>query len=149
MPNENSRTNAQIAERIEQARELLAEVLALVKNTGARAASSKKAPTTRPRTNYRALDFSMPIRAFVKQYGRNMNGSEKFTLLVAYLTKGDATKRVRLAEVEKHWNRMTAKGLLGVKFNRLYTSQARENDWANTEKTGSYHLRPAWKEIFR
>jgi hypothetical protein len=99
--------------------------------------------------NHRALDFSMPIRAFVKQYGVNLNGSEKFILLVAYLTKGDAAKRVKLAEIEKHWNRMTAKGLLGMKFNRLYTSQARENDWANTEKTGSYHLRPAWKEIFR
>ena len=43
---------------------------------------------------------------------------------------------------------MTSKGLLGMKFNRLYTSQARENDWASTEKTGAYRLRPSWKAIF-
>ncbi len=90
----------------------------------------------------------MQIRAFVKKYAKNMSGGKKFTLLVAYLTKGDASKRVALAAIEKHWNKMTAKGLLGMKFNRLYTSRARENDWASTEKTGSYHLRPAWKEIF-
>jgi hypothetical protein len=50
--------------------------------------------------------------------------------------------------VESQWNKMKGKGLLGMSFNRLYTSQARENDWASTEKAGTYRLRPSWKAIF-
>ena len=77
-----------------------------------------------------------------------MNGAKKFTLLIAYLTKGDSSKTVPLSEIESHWNRMKSKRLLGMKFNRLYTSQARENDWVSAEKTGTYRLRPSWKAIF-
>jgi len=90
----------------------------------------------------------MSLRAFVKKHSRSLNGAKKFTLLLAYLTKGDGNKTVPLSEIESHWNKMTSKGLLGMKFNRLYTSQARENDWARTEKTGAYRLRPSWKTIF-
>ncbi len=149
MPKGNSTSRTEIAQRIEQARRLLDEALALMSTGKRQAAPSKRAPAIKAKVNHGAIDYSMPIRAFVKRYGTSMNGAKKFTLLIAHLTKGDAAKRVTLAEVERHWNRMTAKGLLGMKFNRLYTSQARENDWANTEKTGSYHLRPTWKEIFQ
>lgn len=91
----------------------------------------------------------MPIRAFIKKHGSNLSGAKKFTLLLAHLTKGDRSKRVPLAAIEKHWNKMKAKGLLGMKFNRLYTAQAKENDWVHTEKAGLYYLRPSWNEIFR
>lgn len=90
----------------------------------------------------------MPLRPFVKKYSAGMNGSKKFTLVLAYLAKGDTSKAVTLSEIEAQWNRMTGRGLLGLNFNRLYTSQARDNDWASTEKSGVYHLRPSWKEIF-
>lgn len=90
----------------------------------------------------------MPIRPFVKRYGARLNGQQKFTLLVAFLAGGDINKKVPLEEIEKEWNRMTGKGLLGMKFNRFYTGRAKENDWVNTEKTGLYHLRPSWKAIF-
>jgi hypothetical protein len=95
------------------------------------------------------MDFSMPIRAFIKRHGADMNGAKKFSLLLAYLTKGDASKRVSSLEIEKHWNKMTAKGLLGIRFNRLYSATAKENDWVNAEKGGSYYLRPGWNEIFQ
>ena len=88
------------------------------------------------------------MRAFVKKYKAGLNGSKKFTLLLAYLSKGDISKTVELSEIETHWNKMTSKNLLGMKFNRLYTSEARENDWASTEKPGIYRLRPTWKVIF-
>lgn len=149
MPKESNQSNAQIAQYVERARDLLDHALALIGNSEGLRTVAKKTAITRVRGNSRSLDFSMPIRAFVKRYGAKMNGSKKFTLLVAYLTKGDAGTKVKLAEIERHWNRMTSKGLLGMRFNRLYTSQARENDWANATETGSYHLRPAWKEIFQ
>jgi|ERR1700733_2849983 len=148
MPRGNSLSNAEITRRIEQARDLLDEVLVLTRN-GRREGAPSTASAAKVQVKHGAIDFSMPIRAFVKKYGTNMSGPKKFTLMVAYLTKGDATKRITLAEIERYWNKMTAKGLLGMKFNRFYASQAKENDWANTEKTGAYHLRPAWKEIFQ
>ncbi len=95
-----------------------------------------------------ALDFTMSLRPFVKKYSDAMNGAKKFTLLLAYLTKGDVTKTVALSEIETQWNKMTGKELLGMRFNRLYSSQARDNDWASTEKAGAYRLRPSWKGIF-
>jgi hypothetical protein len=144
----NSESNAELVQRIEQVRDLLNETLALVKRTKRKSSRSNATPVPKAKVRRSEIDLSMPIRAFVKKYGKGMSGAEKFTLLVAYLTKGDPAKKVTLAEVERHWNKMTAKGLLGMKFNRLYTSQAKENDWANTEKAGSYHLRPAWKAIF-
>ncbi len=57
-------------------------------------------------------------------------------------------KKVSLEEVERQWSRMTAKGLLGIKFNRFYSAKAKDNDWVNTEKNGLYHLRPSWQSIF-
>lgn len=96
----------------------------------------------------KTIDFSIPIRAFIRKHAMGMSGPRKFTLLVAHLTKGDANKKISLTEVKKQWNRMKSKGLLGMKFNGFYTAEARENDWVATEKTGSYHLRPSWNKIF-
>ncbi len=92
-----------------------------------------------------ALDFSMPMRAFVKRHGKGLSGPKAFSLLVAYLTKGYTNKRISIPEVEKRWNKLTS--LLGMKFNPAHPSRARENDWVNTEKAGLYHLRPGWKKI--
>jgi hypothetical protein len=95
-----------------------------------------------------SVDFTTPLRPSVKKRAGGMNGAKKFTLLLAYLTKGDSTKTVALSDIEAQWNRMTGKGLLGVNFNRLYSSEARDNDWVSAEKAGAYRLRPSWKEIF-
>lgn len=94
-----------------------------------------------------ALDFTMPIRPFVKKYAVGMNGAQKFTLLLAFLTKGDTSKTVALSDIEAQWNKMTGKGLLGIRFNRFHPAQARDNDWASTKKAGAYRLRPSWKAI--
>jgi len=94
------------------------------------------------------IDFSKPIRPFIKQYGAEMSGPKKFTLLLAYLAGGDLDKKISLIEVQNTWGRMTSKSLLGLKFNRFYSSHAKDSDWVNTEKNGLYYLRPSWKEIF-
>ena len=56
-------------------------------------------------------------------------GNNAFTLLVARLVEGDESKTIPLSEVEDTWNKMTDRILLGMKFNRLYTSEAKNNDW--------------------
>lgn len=139
-----------LIEQIEKARDALDAALKILKKAGGNPPKAK-APAQSSgaaRRGAPTLDFTMPLRAFVKKHSDGLNGAEKFTLLLAYLTKADTSKTAPLADIETQWNKMTGKGLLGMKFNRLYTSQARENDWASAEKTGSYRLRPSWKAIF-
>ncbi|MCF8478315.1 MAG: hypothetical protein K9G60_14905 [Pseudolabrys sp.] len=148
MSKENN-ANRDLVLQIKSARDALDAALAILTGTSVHPRKKQTAKTERPsRLHSGALDFTMPIRAFVKKYSGGMNGAKKFTLLVAYLCGGDLSKTVNLADVEAQWNRMTAKGLLGMKFNRLYSSEARDNDWAAAAKTGVYSLRPSWKAIF-
>ena len=148
MPKGNSKTQ-QLVDHIEEARSTLDAALKLLRADGKEPKQTKTARISRAvpmKTG--TLDFTMPIRPFVKKYSASMNGAQKFTLLLAYLAKGDSTKTVALSEIEGQWNKMTSKGLLGIKFNRFHPAQARDNDWASTEKAGAYRLRPSWKAIF-
>lgn len=136
-----------LIEQLECAAAAVAAALSLAKK-GTYVSASKKDTPIKRRHSSKDLDFSRSARAFIKEYGAGMSGPKKFTLLLAYLVKGDMKTKASLTEVEKNWSKMTAKNLMGMKFNRFYTSQARENDWVSTEKSGSYHLRSSWKDIF-
>jgi hypothetical protein len=139
--------NAQIAQRLSQAQELIAEVLVLFANDGSGAAAAKT-KKVRPKKFAGTPDFSMPIRPFVKGHAAGMNGAKKFVLLLAHLAQGDESKTVPLSDIQGQWNKMTDKSLLGMKFNRLYTNEAKNNDWVHTPAKAEYQLRPNWKEIF-
>jgi hypothetical protein len=144
MPVENKHTRAELVERIRQARDLLDEALQFADGTSSETAADSTKTTARPSKGI--ADFSMPIRPYVKKYSPGMNGTQKFTLLVAYLCKGDERKTISLAVIEKEWGRMTE--LLG-KFNGAHSGRARNDDLVATEKTGFYKLRPSWKTIFK
>lgn len=94
------------------------------------------------------LDFDSHVRAFVKSHARGLGGSQKFVLLLAYLTKGQVGREVELKAVQKQWNKMTSSSLLGGDFNRFYTNAAKERGWVNSPKQGFYVLRPSWRDIF-
>lgn len=144
MQNASDVSDKSLMRCLERMEALLAEAITLAR-TGPR---DGKVKPSRQRMGAVEVDFSSNIRAFVKRYGGRMSGPQKFALLLAYLTKGDSSKRLSLEEIHRHWNKMTAKGLFGVKFNRFYSATARERDWVNTEKSGHYYLRPSWREIF-
>jgi hypothetical protein len=142
----SSPTNAAILAKLKSMSALIDETVELLSSTQpAKVASKRVAKSNNPGT----LDFTVPIRPFIKKHGRGMSGAKKFVLLVAHLTGGDVTKTASLDDIVGQWNRMTAKTLLGLKFNRFYTAAAKENDWVATGKNGLYHLRPSWKEILR
>lgn len=91
-----------------------------------------------------SVTFSIPIRAYVKKYGRQMSGPERFALLVAYLCKGQVGAPVLNAEIEKHWNKM--KPLLGgKKLNRAHSTRAKEHGWIDSPSRGKYVLCSGWK----
>jgi hypothetical protein len=89
-------------------------------------------------------DFGVPIRPFMKSFA-DLSGAKKFTLLVAWLAKGDLAAEVTLGSVASEWNTMS--GMLKAKFNRKFSSDAREADWVATTKEGVYVLRPNWTQI--
>lgn len=104
--------------------------------------------SSRQQKNVRAtnkMDFSKPVRPFIKQYSKGMSGSKKFTLLLARLAGGEPTKEVALEEIATHWNKMSA--LMESDFNRFFSSEAKDNDWVESQKRGFYNLRPEWKSI--
>lgn len=94
----------------------------------------------------KSVNFSTPIRAFVKQHARNMSGAKKFTLLKAYLAKGEIGKEVQMTEIEKQWNKM--KPLLGGKLNRAHSTRAKESGCVDSPKYGVYVILPDWQGIF-
>ncbi len=95
-----------------------------------------------------AVNFGLNPNAFVSKYAQGKTGKEKFTWLVALLAKGDESVDVPVKEIEKLWNRMTAKSLLGMKFNYKYSNEAKTNGWVDSPKTGFYRLAAGWHEIY-
>jgi uncharacterized protein YkuJ len=92
------------------------------------------------------IDFSINERAFVKRYTTDKSGPKKFTLLLAYLAKGEIDKNIELSEIKKHWGKMTSKALLG-KFNMFYPNDAKTRGWIDSKEYGNYNLTNEWKTI--
>lgn len=133
----------EIAAKLQEINRLVTECIALRGSTSVKNIPVKKAE--KGKTSF--VDFSIPVRPFIKKYAPGMSGPKKFTLLVAYLTQGDPKKTVSLEDIKSQWNKMTSKALLGMKFNLFYSSSAKDNDWVHTPSTATYAIRPSWKNI--
>ena len=98
-------------------------------------------------TKAEPLKFNMSGSAFMKKYlTKRMNGPKKFTLILAYLAKGDIAHNIELNKIEKIWTKMTR--LIKKKYNRSDSIGARDNGWVDTKGHGLYHLCDSWQEIF-
>lgn len=93
---------------------------------------------------FESLNFSLNIRAFAKRYGTGSSGPKKFVLLVAYLAKGDLANNIDLGTIKKEWDKMSAKTMLG-KFNRFYSSEAKNQGWVDSREYGTYCLTDEWQ----
>ncbi len=104
----------------------------------------------KPDTSVRSgslVDFSMPVRPFMKRYGHSLSGPKKLTLLIAHLAAGETDVPVLRSLVEKHWSRMNA--LMGGRYNGAYDTRARDQNWISSPKPGSFCLQSAWEAILR
>jgi hypothetical protein len=113
---------------------------------GARA-KKKSAPKKhgRARTPSVNFDFTLPPRAFVTaNNARKLSGPQKFTLLLAGLTKGVTTVTVSKNRIQKEWNKMTAP--MGGRFNPAYSTRAKDKGWVESPKQGVYKLRASWSD---
>jgi hypothetical protein len=89
------------------------------------------------------LNLSSPIRPFMKRYARNLGGAQKFTLLLAHLTKGDTKKEIGVAAIQKQWGKM--KGILG-EWNPAHATRAKDLEAVDSPKHGVYSLLPGWRD---
>lgn len=111
--------------------------------------SGKKSKKTITKEKNLELDFSLNIRAFVRKFVVHRSGPERFALLLAYLVKGELEKGIARSEIGKEWNKMTAKNLLGNKFNGFYASEAKTRGWVDSPEHGIYSLANNWKESYK
>jgi len=102
--------------------------------------------TTLKKTTAKNINFSLNERTFVKRYVIGKSGPKRFTLLLAYLSKGETNKNIELSEIKKRWNKMTAKILLG-KFNMFYPNDAKTRGWVDSKEYGTYNLTNEWKNV--
>lgn len=94
------------------------------------------------------LDFGFNERNFIKTYAKGLSGPKKFTLLLAYISKGKVGVEIELSVIRPMWNKMTAKNLMGYAFNLKYPNEAKTQGWIDSKKSGIYHLRQGWLGIF-
>jgi hypothetical protein len=133
--------NASVITRLKEVNRLVAECLSALENSPV---APEKSVRGRPINAKFSVDFSVPLRAFMKRHAKGLSGPQKFTLLLARLAAGEKSQSIELAAIASEWDKMTS--ILGGRFNRFYSNQARERDWVATNKVGTYHLRPNWRE---
>jgi len=92
------------------------------------------------------INFSVNERAFVRRYAIDKSGPKKFTLLLAYLVEGKVDKNIKLSDIKSHWDKMSAKNMLG-QFNMFYPNDAKNRGWINSKEYGKYNLTNEWKNI--
>jgi hypothetical protein len=107
------------------------------------ARESRKAEARAPGAGSEPLDFTLPPRAFMKRYARDLSGPIKLTLLIACVAGGKVGAVVTRAEAEKLWNKM--EGLLGGGYNGAYDTRARDSGWISSPKAGVFQLREGWE----
>lgn len=124
---------------------IIARIEKLEKAVFAPSVKEKKLLVKTPSTS-QSIDFSLNERAFVSRHVADKSGPKRFTLLLAYFAKGEVDKSIELSEIKKHWEKMSAKTLLG-KFNMFYPNDAKTRGWVDSKKHGNYNLTNAWKEV--
>ncbi len=105
--------------------------------------NKKKLP---PKISSHDIDFSINERPFVKRYAVDKSGPKKFTLLLAYLVKGEVDKSFELSDIKNRWNKMSAKNMLG-KFNMFYPNDAKNRGWVDSKEYGKYNLTNEWENV--
>ena len=109
-----------------------------------RPTKAKRAEPKKPGRSQRTteLDFSLPVRPFIKRHAKGASGPRKFSILVARLANGDVKAEVAFKDIEKQWNKMTQ--LMGGRFNPAHASRAKDNGWVDTPKHGVYKRLGGW-----
>ena len=131
--------------RLEQVRALVDEVIDELKRKGkGHTSNTPSVSRSQRRPTAASISFDSPVLAFMNKHARGLNGSQKFTLLLARLARGKTTTEVSYRELEKKWNKM--KTVMGGPINAVYANRAKAKGWVDSKKHGIYHVCEPWKE---
>jgi hypothetical protein len=89
------------------------------------------------------LQFTLPVRPFMKKFGAGKSGPRRLVLLVAHLAQGKVGASIEISTVQKLWGKMSA--LMGGSYNSAYVSRARDDGWVDSPKFGTVTLLSGWK----
>lgn len=94
------------------------------------------------------IQFNLNVRAFFKKYSKGLTGPKNFTLVAAFLSKGQVGKSISAENIADCWNKNFS--FLGGKklTSRTYGTRAKENEWLDSKKYGFYELTSKWQKIF-
>jgi hypothetical protein len=125
----------------------LRQIQALINEALSEAPLGKKpkAPKepAKPAPGATSLSFDMNILAFTNKYARRLSGPSKFTLVVAYLVKGNLSGQVSYQDIMGQWNKM--KTVLGDP-NGAHANRAKGKGWVEPAEYGMWKLTSGWKE---
>lgn len=110
-----------------------------------RGKASPSRPAKEPKADvqrHTSPDFGISMAAFMSRYAKGGSGAQKFTILLARLTKGDTKTQVESKEIERQWKQM--KRHLG-EFNGAHGTRAKDAGWVDTPKRGFYVLLKDWQ----
>jgi hypothetical protein len=108
--------------------------------------TQEEAPARPDRSVEGSIDFTLPLRAFVKTYAAgNSSGAARLVVLLAFLAAGSDGADVPAERVRAEWGRLTAH--LGA-FNRAHVTRAKDRAWIDSTSSGLYRLGPRWREAF-
>ena len=94
----------------------------------------------------REINFNLNSRAFFKQNVKSLTGPKKYTLVVAYLTKGKVGQELSSDKIKACWDKHSK--LLGGKLKSgVYGTRAKESGWLDDPKYGFYCLTKDWVDI--
>lgn len=149
MSKENKTSEKDIVAQLVEARAIIDECVAML-SKGKVQGGSKSSTKLKNKQSARLtkVDFGLNEKNFIKTYAKGLSGPKKFTLLLAYMTKGKIGIDVEVSKVSNKWKKMKAKNLLGYTFNGKYPNEAVTQGWVDSKKYGSYRLSQGWMGIF-
>jgi len=127
---------------LKQIEALVREALREVSST--ETSKAEKRESRKSATSSASVSFEMNILAFMNKHARGLSGPQKFTLLIAYLVKGDLAGQASYQVIKAEWNKM--KTVLGGECNSAHGNRAKARGWVEPEKQGIWKLTVLWKE---
>jgi hypothetical protein len=147
MPRVNkSSKRRKLIEKLSQIKALANQCILEISATSSMREDLRQLRQKTERTYSSKINFGLNPRAYVKRYGKELNGPEIFVLILAYAAKGKIKEEISLEDIETLWKRMT--GLIGMNFNGAYPVRAKDNGWIDSRKRGFYSLTDSFKGIF-
>ena len=135
-------TTNKLVAALQQIRALVDEALGQTARARSSKPSKSKARALKSEAHAEAISFDMNLLAFMKKFASKLSGPKKFTLLLAWLTKGNLSAQIPYQDIDAKWNKM--KTILGSS-NPAHGNRAKAWGWVDSEK-GRWKLTSTWKE---